>query len=83
MLLEINSDKVKNYHDVKPNQKIKVPNVYGNKMILYIDKDLFVPRAIKIYDDKGLYESYEYHDLLVNSKIPEEEFTKEYKGYGF
>lgn len=83
MLLEINSDKVNNYHDVKANQKIKVPNVYAKKMILYIDKELLLPRVIKVYDEKGLFESYEYHDLQVNIKIPDEEFTKNYKGYGF
>ena len=83
MLLEINSPKVSNYHDVKANQKIKVPNVYGKKMIIYIDKELFIPRIIKVYDEKGLFESYEYHDLQLNPKINEEEFTREYKGYGF
>ena len=83
MLLEINSDKVNNYHDVKANQKIKVPNVYGNKMILYIDKELLIPRVMKVYDDKGLFESYEYHDLQLNPKIDEEEFSKECKAYGF
>lgn len=83
MLLEINSDHVDNYHDVRVNQKIKVPNVYASKMILYIDKELLIPRVIKVYDDKGLFESYEYHDLQVNPKISEEEFTKEFKGYGF
>ena len=72
-----------NYHDVKANQKIKVPNVYGKKMIIYIDKELFIPRIIKVYDEKGLFESYEYHDLQLNPKITEEEFTREYKGYGF
>jgi len=83
MLLEINSDKANNYRDVKANQKIKVPNVYASKMILYIDKELFIPRVIKVYDEKGLFESYEYHDLQVNPKIADEEFTKDYKGYGF
>lgn len=83
MILEVNSDKVKNYNDVKANQVIKVPNVYGRKMILYIDKELLIPRIIKIYDEKGLFESYEYHDLELNPKIAEEEFTKEFKGYGF
>ncbi len=83
MLLEINSGKVNNYHDIKAGQKIKVPNVYGSKMILYIDKELFIPRVIKVYDEKGLFESYEYHDLQVNTKIADEEFTKDYKAYGF
>lgn len=81
MILELN--KAKNYHDVKANEVIKVPNVYGKKMILYIDKELFIPRVIKVYDEKGLFESYEYHDLLLNPKIADEEFTKEFKGYGF
>jgi Protein of unknown function (DUF1571)/LysM domain len=83
MLLEINSPKVGSYRDVKTNQKIKIPNVYGKKMILYIDKELFIPRVIKVYDDKGLFESYEYHELQLNPKIAAEEFTREYKGYRF
>lgn len=83
MILELNGKKESHYEDVKENQVIKIPNFYGKKLILYIDKDLLVPRVIKVYDDKGLFESYEYHDLLVNTRIPEEEFTKDYKGYGF
>ena len=83
MILELNSAKVNNYHDVKANQKIQVPNVYGSKMILYIDKEFLLPRIIKVYDEKGLFESYEYHDLQVNPNILDEEFTKGYKEYGF
>lgn len=83
MILEVNSNKVRNFQDVKANQKILVPNVYGSKMVLYIDKELLLPRVIKVYDDKGLFESYEYHDLQMNPKIAEEEFTKDYKEYGF
>ena len=83
MLLELNEKKVSHYGDVKAGQTIQIPNVYGSKMILYIDKELLVPRVIKVYDSKGLFESYEYHDLQVNPKIAEEEFTKYYKGYGF
>ena len=83
MILEANADKVNGYHDVKTGQKIKVPNVYGSKMVLYIDKDTFIPRVIKVYDDKGLFEAYEYHDLQLDPKIGDEEFTKEFKEYGF
>jgi hypothetical protein len=83
MLLELNEKKVSHYNDVKAGQVIITPNFYGSKLILYIDKELLVPRVIKVYDDKGLFESYEYHDLQVNPKIADEEFTKSYKGYGF
>jgi len=83
MILELNEEKVNNYKDVKKNQIIKVPNVYGSKIILYIDKQNFIPRVIKVYDEKGLFESYEYHDLELNPEILDEEFSKNYKGYGF
>jgi hypothetical protein len=83
MLLEINSGKANHYNDIKAGQKIKIPNVYGSKLIIYIDKELLAPRVIKVYDEKGLFESYEYHDLKINLKIPDEEFTKDFKGYGF
>ena len=53
------------------------------KLILYIDKATYLPRIIKVYDDKGLFESYEYHNLQLNPHIADEEFTKEYKGYKF
>ena len=82
MILEINPD-INHYNHGKEGQIIKVPNVYGKKLILYIDKELLIPRVIKVYDDKGLYESYEYHDLQLNPKITDDEFTKEYKEYGF
>jgi LysM repeat protein len=83
MLLELNRDHVKNYTAVKAGQNIKTPTAYGKKITLYIDKQTYLPRVIKVYDDKGLYESYEYHHLLLNPTIPDEEFTKDYKGYRF
>jgi hypothetical protein len=32
------------------------------------------------YDDRGLYEQFEFSDINVNIKISEEEFSE---GYGF
>ena len=37
----------------------------------------------KVYDDKGLYEHFEYVDLKVNPVIKAEEFTRDYKEYDF
>ena len=51
--------------------------------VLYIDKQYFVPLVTRVYDDKGLFESYEYLNLKVNPEIPEEEFTRKYKDYHF
>ena len=74
---------VDNYDDVKAGQQIKVPNAYAKKTILYIDKRNNLPIYQKMYDEKGLFEIYEFHDLQVNPLIPEEEFTKSYKEYDF
>jgi outer membrane lipoprotein-sorting protein len=83
MILEVNP-KFKDYFDIlKKGQTIKVPNAYAKHVTLYIDQLYFLPISIKILDDKGLYEQYDYHFLQVNPKIDDAEFTKQYKDYKF
>lgn len=82
MIVEINPA-VDNYGDVKAGQQIMVSNAYAKKTVLYIDKRNNLPIFQKMYDEKGLYEIYEFHDLQVNPLIREEEFTKDYKEYDY
>jgi outer membrane lipoprotein-sorting protein len=79
----MNNPKISWYNDVKEGQVIQVPNAYGKLTILLIDKELLVPVSNKVFDDRGLFETYEYHDLEINTTILPEEFTKEYKDYNF
>jgi hypothetical protein len=79
----MNNSKISWYNDVKEGQSIQVPNAYGKLTILLIDKEYLLPVSNKIFDDKGLYETYEYHNLEVNTNILPEEFTKGYKEYNF
>jgi outer membrane lipoprotein-sorting protein len=81
MILEKN--KLSDYHSVKEGQEILVPNSYAKLVMLSIDKQNNLPVSIKTFDDKGLFESYEYHNLQVNVKIPDEEFSKSFKDYKF
>lgn len=81
MILEKN--KLSDYYGVKEGQVIQVPNAYAKTVLLYVDKQLNLPVSIKIFDDKGLFESYDYYNLIVNSKIADEEFTKDFKDYKF
>jgi len=83
MLLETNSGTVDSYYDVKEGQVIKVPIIYGKKIELLIDKQYFLPVKTKVYDEKGLFESYEYDVLIVNPSFTDDEFTKGYKDYHF
>jgi outer membrane lipoprotein-sorting protein len=82
MVLE-NNPKISSYNDVKEGQVIKVPNAYAKLTLLLIDKEYMLPVNNKIFDDKGLFETYEYYDLQVNPYIAPEEFTKGYKDYRF
>lgn len=83
MILEVNP-KLKDYFDIlKKGQTLKVPNSYAKHVTLYIDQLYFLPISIKILDDKGLFEQYDYHFLQVNPKIDDAEFTTEYKDYKF
>lgn len=82
MILEKNKD-LDDYYDVATGQIIQIPNDYSPKIFLYIDKKRNIPLLIKIYDDQGLYELYEYLDVVVNPVLKPEEFTKEYEQYGF
>lgn len=66
-----------------PGQVIKVPNTYAKEAFFWVDKTKLVPRLIRMYDNVGLYEEYEYRKLEMNKEIPAEEFSPKYKDYDF
>ncbi len=68
---------------LKEGSKIQIPYMYCKKAILYLDERTMIPVSVSIYDDIGLFESYDYTNVKINKPIEEKEFTKSYKGYGF
>lgn len=82
MILE-NNRRFSAYSDVRENDVIKVPNTYAKTTVLYVDKQLQLPVVIRVYDDKGLFENFEYNSIQINPYIGDDEFTKKYKEYGF
>lgn len=71
------------YNDVTPGQIIQIPDAYAKLTLLLIDKESLLPVNNKIFDDKGLFETYEFYNLKINPSISAEEFTKDYKDYHF
>jgi outer membrane lipoprotein-sorting protein len=82
MVLE-NNPKLGWYNDIKEGEVIQVPNAYAKLTLLLIDKEYLLPVNNKVFDDKGLFETYEYSDMQVNKPIDPKEFTKNYEGYNF
>ncbi|OUJ71810.1 LysM peptidoglycan-binding domain-containing protein [Hymenobacter crusticola] len=66
---------------ITEGKTLQVPNAYGRHTVLCIDQKLLLPLLVYVADDKGLFEKYEFSDVVANQTIAPEEFTKDYKGY--
>lgn len=77
------NDKVDGYDDVKAGEVITIPNDYSPRMTLYIDQERMVPLVMKVYDDQGLYEHYEYKSVVIDPVLASDAFSAENEAYGF
>jgi hypothetical protein len=68
---------------LKAGTVVKLSSHYSKKVILHVDHLYFLPIAFKVYDQEGLFESYDYSSMIVNPKFEADEFSKDYKTYGF
>lgn len=82
-LLRNKNNLLNDFGFLKKGAVLKVPTLYCKRAILYIDEQLMLPVSISLYDEAGLFESYDYTMIQINSVIKPEEFTKEYKDYHF
>ncbi|MBU2916010.1 LysM peptidoglycan-binding domain-containing protein [Reichenbachiella agariperforans] len=82
MILEKNNLD-QDYDEVQPGMTISVPTDYSPRMIIYIDQTTHLPVMMKIFDDQGLFELYEYFDIELNPTFNEDEFSSGFEAYGF
>ncbi len=82
-LLRYKNDLLNDFGFLKKGTKLLVPNLYCKKAVLFIDEKLMLPVAVSLYDDIGLFESYEYPSMSVNCVIGDYEFNKDNISYGF
>ena len=76
-------DGVKNFEENLGGKTLKVPTSYAKKTIFYIDKETNFPIYQECSDDKGVFEHYEFYNLVVNPAYKADEFTKGFDGYKF
>ena len=71
------------YDKLNAGSVIKIPNDYAARIELLIDQIEHLPVVIKIYDDHGLFEQYEYKNLITNLQWDKDEFKQSCKRYNF
>jgi len=82
-IIQMNASISSIFHTLKPGQIITIPSDYASKITLYIDKKLFIPIKIEVYDDIGLFEEYLFEDIELNPIFKNEEFSQNYNEYEF
>ncbi len=83
-ILERNIIVVDDYEEtLYEGEKLIVPNCYGKKITMWIEKSTYLPVLIKVFDDKGFYESYEYREVKINIPFKPDEFTESFDDYNF
>lgn len=60
---------------------LQVPNGYGRRTTVCVDQKLMLPITVEVYDDKGLFEKFEFSDVVPNQPIPVAEFSKDFPAY--
>lgn len=81
MIVELNN--LSSFGSLKEGQIIKIPNDYASRMELLVDIKRMIPLEAKIYDKNGLYEQFEYTNVVVAPPFATNEFTKKFKEYKF
>jgi hypothetical protein len=62
---------------------ISIPNSYASKLLFFVDAVTYLPVAFYVYDNEGLYESYEFSNIEVNPTFKPNEFQRDFKDYHF
>jgi len=82
LIVEINAD-IDDYQDVEDGQIISITNDYCAKIEMIIDKQSFLPLSLKIYDHQGLFEHYEFSNIVAEPDFSDKDFSENNSEYGF
>jgi hypothetical protein len=62
---------------------LQIPNAFAKKVELYIDKANGLPIYQLVYDDKGVFEKFEFKNVKINPTFDSKEWTTQCASYGF
>lgn len=82
-MLREKNQQINYINDLKQGDVLSIPSDYASKMILLLDKKRHIPLKMEIYDDLGIFEVYEFTNVIINPKFQENEFFETFPEYGF
>ncbi|UCG27455.1 MAG: DUF1571 domain-containing protein [Bacteroidales bacterium] len=62
---------------------ILIPNCYAKRIEFCVDREKLILTSLEVYDDKGLFESFDFGDIKLNVSFHPEEFNRDFPEYGF
>jgi hypothetical protein len=80
-MVELNG--VKNFEEDLGGKTLKVPTSYAKKTIMYVDKKTNLPIYQEMYDDKGVFEKYEFFNVNPSPAFKADEFSEDFSDYNF
>jgi hypothetical protein len=82
-LLRVKNNLFNHFDYIDQGTKLQIPNYYCKRAIFYVDEKTMIPVNVSVYDDKGLFECYDFFNIIINKPIDPIEFTRSYKDYHF
>lgn len=82
-LIKEKNSKVSYGRKIKQGTTLSVPSAYASKVVVYIDKETYMPVVQMLYDERGLFEKYEYTNINAKPNFGSDEFTTDCAKYGF
>ncbi|MCX7954935.1 MAG: DUF1571 domain-containing protein [Bacteroidales bacterium] len=82
-ILELNRYMTDIFYEIKKGTVIKIPSDYAKKIEILIDKKLFIPVLISVYDNNGLFEEYYFEKIKINCNFTQKDFDENNEEYGF
>lgn len=77
MLMERN-DNIDDLYDDLEGEIINIPTCYANRIVMHVNTATFFPEMVLIEDDRGLFEQYEYKNIIINQPIEQKYFSEKY-----
>ncbi len=71
------------FNSGKSGTTIKIPSSYAKRTILYIDKATYFPIYQEMYDEKGMFEKYEFTGFKLNPTFSAVDFSEDNPKYNF